>query len=82
MDLCFRSAGSSAGPIQRLQLDCGYRVDFVVENVAVEIKSVSIIEPVHEAQLLTYLKLGGWKLGLLINFNVRMLKRGIRRFIL
>jgi GxxExxY protein len=51
-------------------------------NVVVEIKSVLAIEPVHEAQLLTYLKLGGWKLGLLINFNVPFLKDGIRRKIL
>src|SRR5262245_16127422 len=65
------------------RLDCGYRVDLLVaSNVVVEIKSVSSIEPVHEAQLLTYLKLGGWKLGLLINFNVPVLKDGIRRRIL
>jgi GxxExxY protein len=48
----------------------------------VEIKAVEVIQPIHEAQLLTYLKLGGWKLGLLINFNVPMLKEGIRRRIL
>jgi GxxExxY protein len=65
-----------------IQLDCAYRVDFVVRGVAVEIKSVSAIEPVHEAQLLTYMKLGAWRRGLLINFNVSVLKRGIRRFIL
>jgi GxxExxY protein len=64
------------------QLDCAYRVDFVISDVVVEIKSVVAIEPVHEAQLLTYMKLGGWNLGLLINFNVAVLKRGIRRFIL
>jgi GxxExxY protein len=53
------------------RLDCGYRLDLLVANsVVVEIKSLSSIEPVHEAQLLTYLKLGGWNLGLLINFNV------------
>ena len=64
------------------RLDCGYRLDLVVAgNVVVEIKSVSAIEPVHEAQLLTYLKLGGWKLGLLINFNVPHLREGIRRVI-
>jgi GxxExxY protein len=62
------------------RLDCGYRLDLLVAGrVVVEIKSVSAIEPVHEAQLLTYLKLGGWKLGLLINFNVRVLKNGLRR---
>jgi GxxExxY protein len=63
-----------------LRLDCGYRVDFVIDGVVVEVKSVAAIEPVHEAQLLTYMKLGHWALGLLINFNVRMLKNGIRRF--
>jgi GxxExxY protein len=54
----------------------------VAGSVVVEIKSVSAIEPVHEAQLMTYLKLGGWKLGLLINFNVPVLKQGIRRRVL
>jgi GxxExxY protein len=65
------------------RLDCGYRLDLLVAgSVVVEIKSASAIEPIHEAQLLTYLKLGGWKLGLLINFNVPVLKDGIRRRIL
>ena len=65
------------------QLDCGYRLDLLVEGaVVVEIKAVVAIEPIHEAQLLTYLKLGAWKLGLLINFNVPVLKDGIRRRIL
>ena len=66
-----------------IRLGCGYRLDLLVaDSVVVEIKSVSVIEPVHEAQLLTYLRLGGWKLGLLINFNVPFLKDGIRRRIL
>jgi len=65
------------------KLDCGYRLDLLVEEqVVVEIKTVTSIEPVHEAQLLSYLKLGGWKMGLLINFNVPALKDGIRRRIL
>jgi len=65
------------------RLDCAYRVDLLVEqSVVVEIKSVSSIEPIHEAQLLTYLKLGGWKLGLIISFNVPVLKDGIRRGIM
>jgi GxxExxY protein len=65
------------------KLDCGYRLDLLIMNtVVVEIKAVQAIEPIHEAQLLTYLKLGGWKLGLLINFNVPVLKDGIRRRIL
>ena len=65
------------------QLDCGYRLDLLVEDtVVVEVKAVQEVLPVHEAQLLTYLRLGGWKVGLLLNFNVPVLKRGIRRLIL
>ena len=61
-------------------LDCGYRVDVVVEDrVIVEIKSVSGLAPIHEAQLLSYLRLSDCKIGLLINFNVRILREGIRR---
>ena len=63
-----------------VMLDCGYRVDLVVEDqVIVEIKSVSSLVPIHEAQLLSYLKLSNCKIGLLINFNVKILKEGIRR---
>jgi GxxExxY protein len=66
-----------------VKLDCGYRLDLLVEKaVVVEIKAVSSIEPIHEAQLLTYLKVGGWKVGLLVNFNVPVLKDGIRRRVL
>jgi GxxExxY protein len=66
-----------------VKFDCGYRLDLLVANaVVVEIKAIESIEPIHEAQLLTYLKLGGWKLGLLINFNVPVLKDGIRRRVL
>ena len=66
-----------------IRLNCSYRVDVVVESLlVVELKSVVSLEPVHEAQLLTYMKLGGWHLGLLINFNVPILKDGIRRMIL
>jgi hypothetical protein len=66
-----------------VQLDCAYRLDFLVaSSVVVEIKAVTALEPIHEAQLLTYMKLGGWSLGLLINFNVPVLKSGIRRMIL
>jgi GxxExxY protein len=65
------------------QLDCGYRIDLLVESVVVvEIKSVEKLDKIHDAQLLTYLKLGGWKIGLLINFNVPVLKDGIRRRVL
>ncbi len=63
-------------------VDANYRLDFVVEDsIIVEIKSVERIIPIHEAQLLTYLRLSGKKLGLLINFNVPLLKDGIKRLI-
>ncbi len=66
-----------------IRLKCGYRVDIVVEGlVAVEVKSVEALAPIHDAQLLTYLRIGGWRLGLLINFNVEVLKNGIHRRIL
>jgi GxxExxY protein len=66
-----------------LRLNCGYRVDFLVANaVVVEIKSIEVVAPVHEAQLLTYMRLGRWSVGLLINFNVLVLKTGISRKVL
>ncbi|HJZ79765.1 MAG TPA: GxxExxY protein [Pyrinomonadaceae bacterium] len=66
-----------------IHLGCGYRVDLLVcDSVVVEIKSVESLAPIHEAQLLTYLRIGGWRVGLLINFNVAVLKSGIRRRIL
>jgi GxxExxY protein len=66
-----------------IKLEHGYRVDFVVSGlVVVEVKSIEAIAPIHEAQLLTYLRLGGWHVGLLINFNVVVLKDGIRRRVL
>lgn len=65
-----------------MKLDCGYRLDMLVaQKVVIEIKSVSEIEPIHTAQVLTYLKLGGWQVGLLINFNVPVLKNGIKRIV-
>ena len=65
------------------RLECGYRVDLLVAgSVVVEVKSIDAIEPIHEAQLLTYLRLGGWHVGLLINFNVVVLKDGICRRVL
>ena len=61
-------------------LDCAYRIDLLVEEaVVVEVKSVDRLEPIHEAQLLSYLRLAGKHLGLLINFNVKILKTGIKR---
>jgi GxxExxY protein len=65
-----------------LQLDCAYRLDFLVEKtVILELKAVENLQPIHEAQLLTYLKLGGWPIGLLINFNVPVLMKGIKRMV-
>jgi GxxExxY protein len=65
-----------------VHLDCGYRLDFLVEDkVVVEVKAVDKLEPIHEAQLISYLKLSGCKVGLLINFKVNTLKHGIRRFV-
>jgi len=65
-----------------LQLDCSYRMDVVVDRkVVVEIKCVEKILPVHEAQLLTYLKLSGLKVGLMVNFNSALLKDGIKRLV-
>ena len=66
-----------------IQVDCGYRIDLLVEDqIILDLKSVEKMEPIHEAQLLSYLKLSGYKIGLLINFNVKLLRNGIRRFIL
>ena len=65
-----------------IPLDCGYRLDFDVEGILIlELKTVAELLPVHHAQLLTYLKLGNRPLGLLINFNVPVLKNGIRRVV-
>ena len=67
---------------REVSLDCGYRIDLLVENqVIVELKTVESLAPIHEAQLLSYLKLSGCAVGLLINFNVRVLKNGIRRIV-
>ena len=63
-------------------VDVAYRLDFLVEDTVVEIKSVDAINPIHIAQLMTYMKVGHWPLGLLINFNVTALTRGIRRIAL
>ncbi|MCW5978475.1 MAG: GxxExxY protein [Bryobacteraceae bacterium] len=66
-----------------VRLDCAYRLDFLIsDSLVVEVKSVDALHPIHDAQLLSYLKLGGWPLGLLINFNVVLLRDGIHRKIL
>ena len=65
-----------------VQLDCGYRIDLLVDDaVTLEIKSVDSLAPIHQAQLLSYLKLSGCEVGLLINFNVKVLKQGIVRMV-
>lgn len=67
---------------ETVKLECGYRIDLLVDNkIVIEIKSVDAINDIHLAQTLTYLKLGNYKLGLLINFNVVKLKGGIKRVI-
>ena len=66
-----------------IKLHCGYRADIIVDSrILVEIKAIESLLPVHDAQVLTYLKLGDWKIGLLINFNVELLKHGLRRRVL
>ncbi len=65
-----------------VKLECGYRIDLLVAHkIVIEIKSVEALNDVHLAQTLTYIKLGNYKLGLLINFNVALLKHGIKRVI-
>jgi GxxExxY protein len=66
-----------------VRIDSGYRIDLIIENsIIVEVKSVDKILPIYEAQLLTYMKLAGIKIGLLINFDETTLKEGIKRFVL
>ena len=90
--LCFELQ-SSATPFRRqaplpvmyksVKLDCGYRMDLVVdERLVVELKTVERLLPIHDAQLLTYLKLSGFRTGLLLNFNTPVLRDGIRRLVL
>ncbi len=66
-----------------VRVDCGYRLDILVDNIVpVELKAVEQLLPVHEAQVLSYLRLGGWQVGLLINFHVPILRQGIKRIVL
>ena len=68
---------------EEVKLDYGYRADLVIERkIIIELKCVDLLKDVHEAQILTYMRFGGYKVGLLINFNVKILKNGIRRFVL
>jgi len=88
LDFELRSAGLStlrqvAVPVvyKEIMLECGYRIDILVENtVVIELKTVDAFAPVHEAQILTYLKFSKKEVGLLINFNVKLLKDGLRRY--
>lgn len=69
-------------PLKDVRLDCGYRIDILAEDqVVVELKAVDSILPVHEAQLLTCMHFARKKIGLLINFNVKVLKEGLKRFV-
>ena len=66
-----------------VKLECGYRMDLLVgSRIVVELKSIEALAPIHEAVILTYIRLSGCRLGLLINFNVTVLKEGIRRYII
>lgn len=66
---------------KKIKLECGYRIDILVENtVIIELKSVDVFNPVHEAQILTYMKFAEKRIGLLINFNVTLLKNGLKRY--
>jgi GxxExxY protein len=66
---------------KEIKLDCGYRIDILVENtVLIELKNVEALNPVHEAQILTYMKFAEKRTGLLINFNVTLLKNGLKRY--
>ena len=68
---------------KRIKLACGYRIDLLADDrLIVELKSVDQLLKIHEAQILTYMKLAAVRVGLLINFNVDVLRRGIRRFVL
>ena len=66
-----------------INLECGYRVDFIIEDqIILELKSVESIKPIHQAQILSYMKLANIKQGFLINFNVTLLKHGLKSFVL
>lgn len=81
----FKIERQKAVPVvyKNTQLDCGYRIDILVEDaVIIELEAVEALNPVHEAQILTYMKFAGKKTGLLINFNVTLLKNGLKRYVL
>jgi len=81
-NLCFERQLPLPVTYKSFSLDCGYRLDFLVEKkVVLELKAIERLQPIHQAQLLTYLKLGGWPIGLLINFNMPVLRQGIKRMV-
>ena len=80
--IAFERQKSLSVSYKGVKLDCGYRLDIVVGGLIIlELKAVDQVEPIHEAQLLTYLKLSNLKLGILINFNVPILRDGIKRIV-
>jgi GxxExxY protein len=82
-DIPFKLQFSLPVEYKGTKLDCGYRVDLLVDNkIIVELKSIDRILPIHEAQLLTYMKLADVSIGLLMNFNVKYMKDGIKRMVL
>jgi len=82
-DIAFEMQKPLAIEYKGVHLDCGYRIDLLVENkLIIEIKAVDKIFSIHEAQILTYMKLADISIGLLINFNVELLKNGIKRFVI
>jgi GxxExxY protein len=82
-DIAFRRQVALPIVYKGIRLDCGYRLDILVdEQVILELKTVERLLPIHEAQMLTYLKLSGVRIGLLLNFNTAVLKDGLRRILL
>ena len=81
--ISFRMEHAVAVDYKGIKLDCGYKIDVLVDDrIIIELKSVDEIRPIHKAQSLTYMKLAGISIGLLMNFNVRYLKSGIVRMVL
>jgi len=82
-DISFRNQVPLPVQYKDVRLDCGYRIDFMVsDTLLMELKAVDRLLTIHEAQILTYMKLSEKRIGLLINFNVELLKQGIKRFVL
>jgi GxxExxY protein len=82
-NILFQSQAPLPVSYKGTKLDCGYRIDLLIEKqLIVEIKAIAVMLPIHEAQILTYMKLAKIPTGLIINFNVELLKEGIKRFVL